>query len=43
MTGLVPAINGVVDLARDIVEKKYLRNFYDKAATYVIAIALAMG
>lgn len=34
MNELVPVISGVVDLTRDLVEKKkYLRNFYDKAVS----------
>lgn len=36
MTELVPGISTVADLAREVVEKKkYLRNFYDKAARCV--------
>lgn len=37
MTELVPTMNTIVDLPRDLVEKKkYLRNVYDKVASWVI-------
>ncbi|KAF8313077.1 hypothetical protein DL93DRAFT_2137978 [Clavulina sp. PMI_390] len=38
MNDLLPAIGQVVDPARDLVEKKkYLRNFYDKASSLLLA------
>lgn len=38
MTDLIPSIGMIADLARDAVEKKkYLRNFYDKAASIMVA------
>lgn len=37
MTELIPSFGMIADLAREVVEKKkYLRNFYDKAANVII-------